>query len=226
MRITQALANSRNKRIQAETDAIAPQSTNLQGTVEDSTQDGLTIRTQNDGVITVAAPTGANASVGQTIQAAASGGAIQAGLPVQPMARAGNTEARVPQVRYKLRAPVAGQDFGLPGDLWVYQTSVADNDVPNGIGYIWSPVDGKYIPLSPITDELHWTIKSPGLETITLINSARKNYIVVGLIADAGTTATLSIANGGELAKGGSLDLTISATDGNPWSFTVEFRLA
>lgn len=149
MRITEALANSRNKRIQAETDAIAPQATNLQGTVQESTQNGLKIRTQNDGVITVAAPTGANASVGQTIQATASGGAIQAGLPVQSVARAGDTADRVPQIRYKLRAPVVGQDFGLPGDMWVHEhpDQIVGGFVQGNL-FMRSPVQGGFMQVS------------------------------------------------------------------------------
>lgn len=226
MRITESLARSRSKRIQRETDAIAPQATNLQGTVEDATQQGLTVRTQNDGVITVAAPTGTNASVGDTIQATASGGAIQAGLSPQPMARAGESAGRVPQVRYKLRAPVVGQDFGWPGDYWIYEKSA---ESANGVAiadlYAWSPVQGAYVLISGSSAiiEQNGYIEVPAVQSYPIIHSARYPSQIVALYGSAGTTATLSVAVGNSVAVGESLNLVVSATDGSPYAFTVEY---
>ena len=146
MRIQESLAQSRNKRIAIEANEIAPVATNLQGTITKASDAGLTIRTQNDGLITVAAPPGATASIGQTIQAFASGGAIQAGLSPQPAAPVGDTAARVPQVRYKLRAPVAGEDYQLPGESWLYeQPDQIVGGIVQGTLFMWSPVQGGFV---------------------------------------------------------------------------------
>ena len=103
-------------------------------------------RTDNGGTITLDNPSGEFIPEGTSAQVTTSSGGIGQVNLGSSGGTTTNFSAPVRRIRNKLRAPVAGNDFGNAGDFWIYERP---DDAVNGVVpadlYSWSPNQGAYV---------------------------------------------------------------------------------
>ena len=98
------------------------------------------------------------------------------------------------------------------------------SDTASGALYYYEPsdgvTDGQWLGVMT-QEEINWTIPEPIAQTYTVVYQATYAFEILSFTAQAGTTATLNVANGDTVAVGTDLTVTVSVTDGNPWAFTI-----
>ena len=151
--LTQRLA-SRNKqrttnRIQAQMAEAKIGAATITGTLTGSSAEGITLRTESGGSLTVPRSTVQKLSrqpaIGQSRQLSTGGQLELLGSSTeiinQPVSQT------QPQVRYPLRPPTQGSDFGANGDLWLEQTGIQGN-YNEANAYVWIQKIGQFVKLA------------------------------------------------------------------------------
>ena len=152
--LTQRLA-SRNKqrttkRLQAQMIEAKSTAQTITATVTGSSAEGLTLRTQSGGFLTVPRSTvqklPQQPAIGQS-QQLSTGGQLRILEPAKSRSTAKTATPSPPVVRYPLRPPTPGQDIGANGDLWLEQTAL-QGSYNEANGYVWVQKLGQWIKLA------------------------------------------------------------------------------
>ena len=111
----------------------------ITATVTGSSAEGLTLRTQSGGFLTVPRSTvqklPQQPAIGQS-QQLSTGGQLRILEPAKSRSTAKTATPSPPVVRYPLRPPTPGQDIGANGDLWLEQTAL-QGSYNEANGYVW-----------------------------------------------------------------------------------------
>ena len=151
--LTQRLA-SRNKqrttqRIQSQMVEARIGAATITGTVSGSSAEGITLRTESGGFLTVPRPTVQKLSrqpaIGQSRQLSTGGQLELLGSSTETINQP--VSQTQPQVRYPLRPPTQGSDFGANGDLWLEQTGIQGN-YNEANAYVWIQKLGQFVKLA------------------------------------------------------------------------------
>ncbi len=136
-----------------------PASQSVQGTVIGATAEGAIVRTSNGGVLTVENNAqGFTPSQGVSYQLKLSAG--KAALVANSRQQT-QTPEQVAQgsIRYFTRAPVNGQDYGNPGDIWGYLNGGTVGNFDQATFYVWSELTARFVPING-ADEVGGEIQS------------------------------------------------------------------
>ncbi len=151
--LTQRLA-SRNKqrttqRIQSQMVEARIGAATITGTVSGSSAEGITLRTESGGFLTVPRSTVQKLSrqpaIGQSRQLSTGGQLELLGSSTETINQP--VSQTQPQVRYPLRPPTQGSDFGANGDLWLEQTGIQGN-YNEANAYVWIQKLGQFVKLA------------------------------------------------------------------------------
>ncbi len=151
--LTQRLA-SRNKqrttqRIQSQMVEARIGAATITGTVSGSSAEGITLRTESGGSLTVPRSTVQKLSrqpaIGQSRQLSTGGQLELLGSSTETVNQP--VSQTQPQVRYPLRPPTQGSDFGANGDLWLEQTGIQGN-YNEANAYVWIQKIGQFVKLA------------------------------------------------------------------------------
>ncbi len=151
--LTQRLA-SRNKqrttqRLQAQMVEARIGAATITGTVSGSSAEGITLRTESGGSLTVPRSTVQKLSrqpaIGQSRQLSTGGQLELLGSSTETINQP--VSQTQPQVRYPLRPPTQGSDFGANGDLWLEQTGIQGN-YNEANAYVWIQKLGQFVKLA------------------------------------------------------------------------------
>ncbi len=151
--LTQRLA-SRNKqrttqRIQSQMVEARIGAATITGTLTGSSAEGITLRTESGGSLTVPRSTVQKLSrqpaIGQSRQLSTGGQLELLGSSTETVNQpVSQTQL---QVRYPLRPPTQGSDFGANGDLWLEQTGIQGN-FNEANAYVWIQKIGQFVKLA------------------------------------------------------------------------------
>ena len=151
--LTQRLA-SRNKqrttqRIQSQMVEARIGAATITGTLTGSSAEGITLRTESGGFLTVPRSTVQKLSqqpaIGQSRQLSTGGQLELLGSSTETVNQP--VSQTQPQVRYPLRPPTQGADFGANGDLWLEQTGIQGN-YNEANAYVWIQKIGQFVKLA------------------------------------------------------------------------------
>ena len=151
--LTQRLA-SRNKqrttqRLQSQMVEARIGAATITGTVSGSSAEGITLRTESGGSLTVPRSTVQKLSrqpaIGQSRQLSTGGQLELLGSSTETINQP--VSQTQPQVRYPLRPPTQGSDFGANGDLWLEQTGIQGN-YNEANAYVWIQKLGQFVKLA------------------------------------------------------------------------------
>ena len=151
--LTQRLA-SKNKqrttqRIQSQMVEARIGAATITGTVSGSSAEGITLRTESGGSLTVPRSTVQKLSrqpaIGQSRQLSTGGQLELLGSSTETVNQP--VSQTQPQVRYPLRPPTQGSDLGANGDLWLEQTGIQGN-FNEANAYVWIQKIGQFVKLA------------------------------------------------------------------------------
>ena len=121
----------------------------ITGTVSGSSAEGITLRTESGGSLTVPRSTVQKLSqqpaIGQSRQLSTGGQLELLGSSTETINQP--VSQTQPQVRYPLRSPTQGSDFGANGDLWLEQTGIQGN-YNEANAYVWIQKLGQFVKLA------------------------------------------------------------------------------